>query len=81
MDTLTAAPTDAPTATDAVAISDATVPAPKPRRGRPPTGAAQTAAERQRAYRERRRAAKPERPALPRSKLIDLSALAPWRRG
>ena len=81
MDTLTAAPTAAPIAADAVAISDAIAPAPKPRRGRPPTGAAKTAAERQRAYRERQRAAKPERPALPRSKIIDLSALAPWRRG
>ena len=77
MDTLTVAPI----AADALALCEAIAPPPKPRRGRPPTGAAQTAAERQRAYRERRRAAKPERPALPRSKLIDLSALAPWRRG
>jgi len=81
MDTLTAAPIAAPITADALAISEATVPAPKPRRGRPPTGAAKTAAERQRAYRERQRAAKPQRPALPKSRIIDLTALAPWRRG
>ena len=80
MDTLTAAPTAAPITPSAPATA-ATVPAPKPRRGRPPTGAAKTAAERQRAYRERQRAAKPQRPALPKSKIIDLSALPPWRRG
>ena len=81
MDTLTAAPTAAPITPSAPATATATVPAPKPRRGRPPTGAAKTAAERQRAYRERQRAAKPQRPALPKSRIIDLTALAPWRRG
>lgn len=74
MDALTAAPIE-------LSTPAAIAPASKPRRGRPPTGTAKTAAERQRAYRERQRAAKPQRPALPKSKIIDLSALAPWRRG
>jgi len=77
MDTTTAAPI----APSAPAAAKAATPAPKPRRGRPPTGAAKTAAERQRAYRERQRAAKAQRPGLPKSKIVDLSALAPWRRG
>lgn len=55
----------------------------KPRRGRPPTGSAMTAAERQRAYRERKKARRaalrdPTQPV--ESSLIDLSELPIWQR-
>lgn len=55
----------------------------KPRRGRPPTGTAMTPAEKQKAYRERKKArekALKDPTQLLSSKLIDLSVLPPWKR-